>query len=158
MRIYHKISATERFAKKWIPEPNSGCWLWEGAHVPFGYGIMGRGGRGAGNHYAHRLSYEIYVGPVPDGMKVLHSCDNPPCVNPDHLFLGTQKNNMEDKVAKGRHRPGEEHPNAVLTWEMVRAMRTEYATGTTSLSILGRKFGICFQHVHNVVRHQIWKE
>jgi hypothetical protein len=79
------------------------CWLWMGSRnaLRYGYGVYGKGGK-----YAHRLSWEIHHGrPIPPGMNILHRCDNPPCVNPDHLFLGTQADNVVDMVRKGRARP-----------------------------------------------------
>lgn len=96
----------ERFMDKVSPEPNSGCWLWTGFYQEFGYGRMGVGYAVEGTRgtaMAHRLSYEIFVGPIPDGICVLHRCDVPECVNPEHLWLGTHSDNVNDKVAKGRH-------------------------------------------------------
>jgi len=76
------------------------CWLWQGAKV--GQGGYGNFGVDKKHHLAHRVSYELANGPIPDGMWVLHRCDNPPCVNPDHLFLGTRSDNMKDAHQKGR--------------------------------------------------------
>lgn len=81
-------------------EKTDGCWRWTGPLHAFGYGLIWRGGNNVG---AHRISWEIHVGPIPDGLFVLHRCDNPPCVRPDHLFLGTQADNIHDMVAKGRN-------------------------------------------------------
>jgi len=81
----------------------SGCWIFAGARLPKGYGKIGVGSRGEGWMLAHRASYECFVGPVPEGMCVLHRCDNPSCVNPDHLFLGTKSDNTQDCIKKGRH-------------------------------------------------------
>jgi len=77
------------------------CWVWTGAHVPWGYGQIGLTGRKNGR--AHVVSWEMHNGPIPDGLWVLHKCDNPPCVRPDHLFLGTVQDNTADMIAKGRH-------------------------------------------------------
>ncbi len=86
-----------------IPEPMSGCWLWLRARIPEGYGHIAVDGKNLG---AHRVSYETFVGPIPDGLWVLHRCDTPPCINPRHLFLGTHKQNVADSAAKGRHHHG----------------------------------------------------
>jgi len=90
----------ERFEAKVMPEPNSGCWLWVGSWNQDGYGGIAVPGRG--HERAHRVSWEIAHGSIPLGLMVLHSCDTPPCVNPAHLFLGTQLHNMRDAAKKGR--------------------------------------------------------
>lgn len=100
-----------------VKRPDLGpCWEWQLGRNKDGYGrvSLGSGSRRTGNRrhlQAHRLSWELSNGDVPEGLNVLHRCDNPPCCNPTHLFLGTQKENMQDKVAKGRHgsRPGMRH-------------------------------------------------
>ena len=97
------IPIEERFHDKYIPEPNSGCWLWMGAISNTGYGNLGKGGRGGGAIWAHRLSYEIHKGPIPEGKFVCHKCDVSSCVNPDHLFLGDNSENMRDCYKKKRH-------------------------------------------------------
>jgi hypothetical protein len=79
-----------------IPEPNSGCWLFDGATTGGGYG------RHSKRKYAHRIAYEKWVGPIPDGMLVCHKCDVKLCCNPDHLFLGTDEDNIMDCIKKGR--------------------------------------------------------
>lgn len=76
-----------------------GCWLWTGYTSTFGYGMMRFMGK---SQNAHRLSWQVHRGPIPDGLSVLHKCDVPACVNPDHLFLGTQSDNMKDCASKGR--------------------------------------------------------
>jgi hypothetical protein len=92
-----------------IPYPwprNDSCWTWKGATTHFGHGVIGLGVRGQGNAMTHRVSWELHFGPVPDGLCVLHTCDNPPCVNPNHLWLGTRLDNNRDMIAKGRYRGG----------------------------------------------------
>ena len=102
--------------QRWIPpekrfwmqvHKSSGCWVWVGNRIPQGYGTIGVGGKPV---RAHRYSWELHNGPIPDGLFVLHRCDNPPCVRPDHLFLGTALDNSRDCVDKGRHRGRERLP------------------------------------------------
>jgi hypothetical protein len=110
-----------------------GCWAWSGSRNEDGYGILSRPGRHTGKVGAHRLSWEIHRGPVPDGLSVLHRCDNPQCTNPDHLFLGTQADNMQDCAAKKRlhirEQRGERNAFTKLTNEDARAIRDRYAAG-----------------------------
>ena len=107
-----------------MPEPNSGCWLWINAINRQGYGRF----RVEGIHKrAHRVSYEMYVAPIPKGMQCLHHCDIPGCVNPDHLFIGTVADNAADMMAKGRNNPvkGEAHGASKLIEAQVLAIRED---------------------------------
>ncbi len=97
-------SLVDRFWSK-FDRPEHGCWEWRAALHEHGYGIMGKGPRSAGLIRAHRVSWLLFNGPIPDDLEVLHHCDNPKCVRPDHLFLGTQKDNIHDCISKGRNYP-----------------------------------------------------
>lgn len=124
----------ERITRHIWPEPNSGCWLWGASTDPNGYGqarhpTAGRTAR------VHRLAYEAARGPIPAGLSVLHRCDNPPCCNPDHLFLGTRAENVADMVSKGRQRRGEGRSDAVLTEAAVLDIRRRRAAGERIKSI-----------------------
>ena len=101
------MRSVESVEDRLCPEPNSGCWLWEGSVTSTNGGKPGYGDfrRGGGVHlYVHRYMYEKYRGPIPPGMQVLHKCDVSICGNPSHLFLGTNQDNIQDSVAKGRRK------------------------------------------------------
>ena len=93
-------SLSVRFER--LVDRSAGCWIWRGAINNKGYGYLSSGKREAGRVLAHRVSWELNNGSIPDGKIVMHSCDNPPCVNPDHLRLGTQQENQQDMSDKGR--------------------------------------------------------
>ncbi len=147
----------ERFDAKWQLDAESGCWLWTASRDPKGYGWFRAGSR---SRHAHRISWELRRGSIPNKLHVLHACDNPPCVNPDHLFLGTNAENMADKMRKGRWRggppSGEANANAVLTEEAVRAIRVAARCGTSQRA-LARYFGVRQSTVWNVVHQKTWR-
>ena len=107
-RQYTRRPIADRFWEK-VHKTDS-CWIWTGYCYPKGYGRISVGGKRDGSKLAHRVSWELHFGPIPDGLDVCHDCpngDNPSCVNPTHLFLGTQADNMEDMIAKGRSLKGD---------------------------------------------------
>jgi len=130
------------------------CWLWTGARTQKGYGQVTLKGRAG---YAHRYSYELHKGPIPEGMCVCHTCDNPPCVNPDHLWLGTYAENMADCVSKGRLHDvrGESHPRAKLTTGDVLDIRSWAATGISRAEI-ARCYCVSGSAICNIVNRERW--
>lgn len=123
--------AAKRFYDKVSPEPNTGCWLWAGkGRHEFGYGyILPDGEKRPGAELAHRFSYRLHHGHIPDGMHVCHRCDVPDCVNPDHLFLGTAGDNVADMVEKKRFPFGEKHGLSKLNEDAIRHIRRKEMSG-----------------------------
>jgi hypothetical protein len=117
-----QLPAAERLESASVPEPNTGCWLWTAFRTEDGYGKLSFEGQ---MWTASRLSYVTHVGPIPDGLCVCHHCDTPACINPAHLFLGTHRDNSDDKWRKGRAAVmrGEDHHAAVLTETQVAELR-----------------------------------
>jgi hypothetical protein len=107
--------------------------------------------------YAHRVAYELKFGPIPDGMHVLHKCDVPLCVNPDHLFLGTNDDNHADCVTKNRQSKGEHRPNSKLTDLIVAEMRKRHYVNKETIRSLASEFGVCQQTAEKAIYGQTWK-
>src|SRR3990167_3442392 len=144
----------------------STCWLWTGFLNDAGYGIISIG---CVLIRAHRFSWELHFSPIPDGLLVCHHCDNPPCVNPAHLFLGTKRDNARDMVAKGRHvvggthcgsdgkwKHGTDHWRAKMNEANIEELRNLRAHGW-SLLALGQRFGITIGAVSMIANHKRWK-
>ena len=127
------------------------CWEWQGSKTTANYGVVYYQGK---LQYTHRLSLELDGRPVPPRHHACHTCDNPSCVNPKHLFVGTPMDNAQDKVAKNRHTYGEIHPNAKLTNEDVIKLRKLAAEGVWQ-SDLARMFGVDESHVSNIVNNLV---
>jgi hypothetical protein len=134
-----------------------GCIEWTLGRSSTGYGVCRRNGRTVG---AHRAAWEEVHGPIPEGLWVLHRCDNPPCVNVDHLFLGTRLDNVRDMDAKGRGRrpvlPGERNGRARFTEDDVRTMRDRYAAGESQTAI-ARRFNTSQSRVSEIVLGKSWR-
>ena len=133
----------------------SGCILWKGAKNARGYGIIGTTGRKT--MLAHRLSWQMHNGKIHDKLHVLHSCDVPDCINPDHLFLGTHQDNMRDMMKKNRQVQGERQGSAKLTRDDIRKIRQEHSEDGTSYSKLAEKYGVVISHICHIVKKKNWK-
>lgn len=142
-------SAQSKIERMSMPEPNSGCWLWLGASSPIGHGSVAVFGK---VKRAHRVSWEVYRGPIPQGMCVCHKCDNPYCVNPDHLFLGTQTDNLRDMKQKRRHAFGSKNGMARLTPEKIIAIRAD----KRKPRFIAADYGISANHVWQIKSRARW--
>lgn len=149
----------------------SECWVWIGPKTGNGYGAIREDAPSRRQVAAHRASWEIHFGVIGAGLEVCHRCDNPVCVRPDHLFLGTTRDNAADRSAKGRSGAGDRSgrrlhpdrypngsavPGAKLTDEAVREIRRRYDAGAAGLTVLGRQFGVTKQTIQRIVRRQGW--
>lgn len=130
---------------------DDGCWLWTKGKNS-GYGVMSINRQ---NVKAHRLAFALQYGFTPKDMLVCHHCDNPSCVNPKHLFLGTNADNSADKLAKNRHRKGETMGLAKLTEKQVIEIRT--LAGSVSAVKLSKRYGVCSRVISNIIARNTWK-
>ncbi len=146
----------EKFHASYIPEALTSCWLWSAGIGASGYGRFTHGR--AFTVAAHRYSYEIHHGPIPDGQLVCHRCDTPACVNPDHLFVGSSRDNAQDMISKSRAHPraGECHPRARLTADQVRSIRDEAGFGK-SQKLIAEKHGVSASAIQHIINHRSWR-
>jgi len=145
------MTAEERFWR--YVDCGMDCWLWLAYKDPNGYGKFKYQGT---YKLAHRVSYIIHYGEIPEGMCVLHKCDNPSCVNPLHLFLGTMQDNVNDMIDKGRCCSGEKHPNSKRTQQQIDNIRLIYSNGGISQKSLGDMFGVSSRSISNIVNNKTW--
>lgn len=140
-----------------IQPPPSTCWQWTGATVPDGYGILSNPDTRRPVR-AHVFSYELHIGPIPAGLQVLHKCDNPPCVNPKHLYAGTHARNMKDASERKRfpNRKGEKHPRVKLTEEKVRTIWQRLKNGE-SMKALGKEYRVAEITIWHIRKGNSWR-
>lgn len=144
---YPRVPAHRRFLSKVRTGEN--CWEWIGAIGTHGYGRFGVDNKTV---QAHRFMFELVYSRIPfSEIDVCHRCDNKKCVRPDHLFLGTRKDNMRDCSEKKRNRFGESHPSARLSAAQVVEIREQYASGNTSQAELGRRYGVDSSNISRIV-------
>lgn len=158
----------ERFWRK--VKKTDYCWEWIGGKSSKGYGVIQEGGAGSKSLAAHRLSFELSNGPIPAGLNILHSCDNPRCVNPDHLRAGPQSDNIAEAYEKKRKvspfakvenryqgprpsLPGAANPNSRLTDDDIRAIRAS----TEKPGIVAKRFNIIPDYVTMIRKRKVWK-
>ena len=149
-----------RFQSKVFVNPYCGtdqCWEWQDSKDKDGYGKMRVGKRKV---RAHRLSYKLFVGDVPDDMLVCHKCDNPGCVNPSHLFLGSYLDNNRDSHKKGRgaDQTGENNHRSKLTWRDVREIRRNFTGYWGELAALGKKYYMTYVPMRLIITGKNWKD
>jgi hypothetical protein len=149
--IYLRPSAESRFWSE-VKKTLFGCWEWQASYNSGGYGHFYADGKEIA---AHRFSWELHFGPIPEGMKVLHSCDNPKCVRPKHLFLGSYADNNKDRTQKGRSAKGSSHGSAKLNEVLIKQIRREAKTQSTRS--LARKYNVGQTAIQQAIRGKTWK-
>ncbi|MCI0528030.1 MAG: HNH endonuclease [Nitrospira sp.] len=131
---------------------NDACWIWEGSVDKNGYGQIWINSKKR-NDRAHRVSFELNIGVIPDGMFVLHKCDNPPCVNPDHLFLGTVQDNVDDMIGKHRQR----YRGGITKLTSNQVLMARKLSGHISHRSISRMFGVSHDTIDRIVRGSGWR-
>lgn len=148
----YEVILEERFWSKVKKGTDDECWEWQGVILPSGYGCFIRPTR------AHRMAYELATGAIPEGLCILHSCDNKRCVNPLHLRVGTHADNMHDRDERKRRSPlcGEHNPNSTLTVVDILTIRKLYSEGGITQQELGNKFDVHQKTISKIVRRKCW--
>ena len=159
-------SLLDAFKDKYIPDLQTGCWVWMGASNGR-YGLIWRSPKFV---MAHRVAYELYKGSIPPGLYVCHTCDVTFCVNPEHLFIGTQSDNMKDMISKGRkvlnpnagshgkHAKGECNGSNKYSAEMIHDMRRIYDSGACkNIAAIARCFRVSESQVRRIIHRQSWR-
>lgn len=157
-----RIPFSERLFSKISRSTSDQCWPWNGCRNKKGYGMIALPGKGNGVLLTHRAAWMVTNGDIPKGILVCHHCDNPPCCNPSHLFLGTNSQNQQDSIRKGR-RPiqyygpkGEKHFASKLTDQIVRDARRRNECGESGMK-LANEYGVCFQTIYYAISRKTWR-
>ncbi len=154
-----KVSTEQRFWMK--VDKSDDCWIWIAAKLLYGYGrftLYNPESQKQTFVLAHRFAWQLTHGPIPSGLNVLHKCDNPPCVNPFHLFLGTQGDNTRDRETKGRgnHPRGENHHKVVLTIDQVKDIKNQLAVGVKPIR-LAEQYNVNRGTISCIISKRSWK-
>lgn len=144
------MTLLERIIDKYIPEPNTGCWLWIAASFKDGYGGLRIRGK---TYKAHRISFEVFNGPIPPDTFVCHKCDTKACINPAHLFLGTDLDNIWDMISKGRNPKGSKHGKALLTEDHVLKIRKDIRPS----GVIAPEYGVKKATITGIRSRRAWK-
>ena len=154
---WEEWNVRERFEDKVDKESDNPCWVWTGASNDQGYGRLQVGDRLA---YAHRVSYQLFVGDIPEGGQINHECHNEPCVNPDHLYAGTQSENVSDAINRGSFSQlnisGESHGVSKLTEKQVNEIRALYETTDHTQYSLAEEYDVSRGTVQAIVNWETW--
>jgi len=163
--VYPRPTAKDRFWRKVDKEGpthpilKTHCWIWTGARIESNYGIFTDDSKNS--TLVHRYSFELHKEKIPIGMCICHHCDNPPCVNPSHLFIGTRKDNNKDRDNKNRQvvRKGEQFTHAKLNNQIVQEIRSRYSPGClkNGANAMSREYGVSTTLIKYVIRKKIWK-
>lgn len=145
----------DRLTARLFQDPNSGCWLYEGRVNKYGYGKIG--GRKRITYATHRVSYQHYVGTIPEGMLVCHKCDTPSCCNPNHLFLGSNADNVADRTSKRRDARGSGHGMALLDEGKATEIFGHLMAGDTLASI-AKRYGVSISTINAMKRGRTWQK
>ena len=149
------LELLERFHEKWVLNPETGCWEWTASTAGRGYGQFRIPGTRK-NIYAHRLSYILFFGEIPDDSLVCHQCDNPKCVRPSHLFVGTSAGNLQDMKTKGRHLFGGRNLRSKLDDGKVRRIHTLSESGFSQAKI-AKTCGVAQSTVWKILKGMRWE-
>lgn len=151
-----RMSLEEKFWEKVDKKGEDECWNWKGALNKDRYGQFNYKGK---PKLSHIVSYILVHGNVPKGLFILHKCNNPSCVNPKHLYIGTQADNMKQMVKDGRSLYGEKNPNSKLNWEIVNKIRAEYVNDRNiTIRKLSNKYNMPLGTIQNIIEDKTWKD